>query len=331
MRGFLFRRVLSVVPTLLGITLVTFLLLEILPGKEMALARAGEGNLPSREMLDRLRETYHLDDPVTTRYFRWLIRLCRWDLGESLLDHRPVIATLRETAARTLALNLLALSLALSIAVPLGTRWAASAGSRRDRIGSVFMYLLYAFPTFAAALILQNLLAVRWRMLPLQGFQSLPASAPVLHRCLDLAAHLVMPVICLAYGSLAYLARFTRANVLEGLHSHYVEAARARGIGEGNLVWRHAFRNAFVPMITLLGALVPALLGGSILVETIFSWPGMGRLYFESLQNRDYPVVLALTVVSALLTLAGSLLADFLYCIADPRVRLEGDPHDRLS
>ena len=322
---------LSVVPTLLGITLVTFLLLEILPGREMALARAGEGNLPSREMLDRLRATYHLDDPVSTRYFHWLIRLCRWDLGESLLDQRPVNETLRVTAARTLALNLLALSLALAISVPLGTRWAASAGSRRDRLGSVLIYLLYAFPGFAAALILQNLFAVRWGMLPLQGVTSLPSSAPLLSRSLDLAAHLVLPVVCLAYGSLAYLARFTRANVLEGLHSHYVDAARARGVGERDLVWRHAFRNALVPMVTLLGALVPALLGGSILIETIFSWPGMGRLYFESLQNRDYPVVLALTVVSALLTLAGSLLADFFYCVADPRVEMEGGFHDRLS
>ncbi|MCI0658097.1 MAG: ABC transporter permease [Acidobacteria bacterium] len=331
MRGYLFRRILSVVPTLLGITLVTFLLLEILPGREMALSQASGANLPSRETLDRLRETYHLNEPIPTRYLHWLLRLCRWDLGESLLDHRPVSQTLRQTAGRTLALNLLALSLALAVSVPLGTRWAAVAGSLRERIGSLLLYLLYAFPGFAAALILQYLFAVRWGVLPLQGVRSLPDSAPLLPRSLDVAAHLLLPVLCLAYGSLAYLARFTRASVLEGLHSHYVDAARARGVDERALVWRHAFRNALVPMVTLLGALVPALLGGSVLVETIFSWPGIGRLYFESLQNRDYPVVLALTVVTALLTLAGSLLADVLYCVADPRVEPEQGFHGRLS
>ncbi|MCI0410942.1 MAG: ABC transporter permease [Acidobacteria bacterium] len=331
MRGYLFRRILSVVPTLLGITLVTFLLLEILPGREMALSQASGANLPSRETLDRLRQTYHLNEPIPIRYFQWLLRLCRWDLGESLLDHRPVSEALRQTTARTLALNLLALSLALAISVPLGTRWAAVAGSLRDRVGSLLLYLLYAFPGFAAALILQYLFAVRWGVLPLQGVRSLPATAPLLQRSLDLAAHLLLPVLCLAYGSLAYLARFTRASVLEGLRSHYVDAARARGVDERVIVWRHAFRNALVPMVTLLGALVPALLGGSILVETIFSWPGMGRLYFESLQNRDYPVVLALTVVTALLTLAGSLLADVLYCVADPRVEPEQGFHGRLS
>jgi peptide/nickel transport system permease protein len=331
MRGFLFRRILSVIPTLLGITLVTFLLLEILPGREMALSRAGEGNLPSRETLERLRQAYHLDEPIPSRYVQWLLRLCRWDLGESLLDRRPVSEVLRSAAVRTLALNLLAFSLALAISVPLGTLWAATAGSPSDRIGSVLLYLLYAFPGFAAALILQNLFAVRWGVLPLQGMASLPASAPALQRSLDLAAHLLLPVLCLSYGSLAYLARFTRAGVLEELRSHYVQAARARGVGERALVWRHAFRNTLVPMVTLLGALVPALLGGSVLVETVFSWPGMGRLYFESLQNRDYPVVLALTVVTALLTLAGSLLADLLYCVVDPRVEPEQGFHARLS
>ena len=331
MRGYLFRRILSVFPTLLGITLVTFLLLEILPGREMALSGAGESNLPSRETLVRLRQTYHLDEPILTRYGQWLLRLCRWDLGESLLDHRPVTSTLRRTAARTLSLNLLALSLALAISIPLGTRWAVTAGSMRDRVGTVFLYLLYAFPGFAAALILQYLFAVRWRLLPLQGVSSLPAAAPPLQKTWDLASHLVLPVVCLAYGSLAYLARFTRASVLEGLHSPYVDAARARGVDERVLIWKHAFRNAVVPLVTLLAALVPALLGGSVLVETIFSWPGMGRLYFESLLNRDYPVVLALTVVTALLTLAGSLLADILYCIADPRVEPEQGFHGRLS
>ena len=327
MSGYLVRRVIGAFPTLLGITLLTFLLLEILPGREMALAHAYPGRLPSVETLQRLRETYHLDEPPARRYVQWLLRLCRWDLGESLLDHRPVTESLSAAAWKTFVLNLASLTLALLIALPLGTHWAGKAGSPGEKAGSTLLYLLYAFPIFAAALLLQHLLAVRLGWLPLQGVGDLPASASGLGRCLDFAAHLVLPVLCMAYGSLAYLARFTRSSVLEGLRSGYVLAARARGVDERSLLWRHALRNALVPAATLLGALIPALLGGSVFVETIFSWPGMGRLYFESLQNRDYPVVLALTVVTALLTLAGSLLADLLTCFADPRIDLEARAH----
>lgn len=289
----------------------------------MVLARADSGNLPSQETLDRLRATYHLDEPVLWRYGHWLLRLCRWDLGESLLDHQPVGPLLRQTAMRTLALNLLALSLALLVSIPLGTWWASTPGSAGDRFGSMLLYLLYAFPAFAAALILQQWLAVELGVLPLQGVRSLPASAPFLDRALDRGAHALLPVLCLAYGSLAYLARFTRAGMIEALNSRHIAASRARGLSNRSIVWRHAFRNALLPMLTLLGTLFPALLGGSVLVETIFSWPGMGRLYFEALQNRDYPIVLALSVVASVLTAAGSLLADSLYCLADPRVEAE--------
>ena len=331
MSGYLIRRFLGAFPTLLGITLLTFLLLEILPGREMALARPDSGRLPTVETLQRLRETYHLDEPVARRYLQWVLRICRWDLGDSLLDHRPVSESLRAPALRTFVLNFASLAFALLISFPLGTYWAGKAGSTGERVGSVLLYLLYAFPVFAAALLLQHFLAVRLGWLPLQGVGDMSASSALLHRGLDFAAHLLLPMLCLAYGSLAYLARFTRSSVLEELHSGYVLAARARGVGERALLWRHALRNTLVPAATLLGALVPALLAGSVFVETIFSWPGMGRLYFESLQNRDYPVVLALTLVTALLTLAGSLLADLLYCLADPRIEMESPAHVQAS
>jgi peptide/nickel transport system permease protein len=185
------------------------------------------------------------------------------------------------------------------------------------------LLVLYAFPNFAAALLLQQLLSVRLGLFPLQGIRSLPPQAPLAARAGDLLAHLLLPAFCLGYGSLAYLARFTRANLLEAIGREYLLAARARGVGETVLAWKHAFRNAAIPLLTLVGLLVPALLGGSVLIETIFSWPGLGRLYFYSLSNRDYPVVLGLTTFTALLTLGGSFLADFLYVLADPRVGKE--------
>jgi len=330
MPGFLIRRILSAIPTLLGITLVTFLLLEILPGKEIALAGGDAGTISNQETLARLRQAYHLDEPLLRRYGAWMLRFCRWDLGESLLDGRSVGRILAETAPRTLALNCAALLLALLFSLPLGARWAARRGSTSERAGSILLYFLYAFPAFATAVLLQQWLAVRLRLFPLQGMSSLPPPSGHLARLLDLGLHSILPVACLAYGSLAYLTRFTRANVSEALQCQYVTAGRSRGLGERTLLWKHAFRNAAIPLLALLGTLVPALLGGSVLIETVFSWPGMGRLYFDALQNRDHPVVLGFTVVAAFLTLAGSLLSDFLYCAADPRVEAEKSPDETL-
>jgi len=320
MGGYLLRRLLSVLPTLLGITLVTFLLLEALPGREMALLGGEDRGLPSSGALEEIRRAYHLDEPIGRRYLGWAFRVARWDLGESVLDGRPVGPILFRAALPTLALNLAALLMAFAVSVPLGVSWARRRGTRGERTGSTALLLLYAFPNFAAALLLQQVFAVRLGLLPLQGTGGLLPGAPPLARAGDFLLHLLLPALCLGYGSLAYLTRFTRANLLEAIGREYLLAARARGVGEAVLAWKHAFRNAAIPLLTLVGLLVPALLGGSVLIETIFSWPGLGRLYFYSLSNRDYPVVLGLTTLTALLTLGGSLLADFLYALADPRV-----------
>jgi len=317
--GYAARRLIAAVPTLIGITLITFLLLEILPGREAALAGPEGGSFLTGEAVARVRATYHLDEPAWRRYLEWLLRLCRWDLGDSILDGRPVSQVIQGAAVPTLVLNVVALAMAFSVSVPVGVGWARRRRAGRGGAGSLVSYLLYAFPNFAAALLLQQFFSVGLGLLPLQGTNDLPPGSPFWATARDLAAHLILPAVCLSYGSLAYLARFTRTNLLEVLTREHLLAARGRGIGETVLAWRHALRNALIPLITLLGLLVPALLGGSVLIETVFSWPGLGRLYFYSLQNRDFPVVLGLTTLTAILTLAGALLADLLCAIADPR------------
>jgi peptide/nickel transport system permease protein len=322
MIGYLLRRAASTLPTILGITLVTFFLVELLPGREFALSGAGpEARAMSPAALAQLRARYHLEDPLPLRYGGWLVDFLRWDFGTSLLDGRPVGQVVAAAAWRTGLLNLLALSLALAISVPLGMRWARVGGAGEERAGSLVLYLLYAFPTFAAAVILQHLFAVRLGILPLQGLTSLPESEPLARRALDLGRHLLLPVICLSYGSLAYLTRFTRWNLAEAMTGPALAAARARGVREETLSRRHALRLALPPLLALIGALIPALLAGSVLVETIFSVPGIGRLYFHALANRDYPVVLGLAALASLITLFGSLAAELLCLFADPRLR----------
>ncbi len=322
MTGYLIRRVASTLPTIIGISLVTFLLMELLPGREYALAGATpEGSTISPLALAQLRQRYHLDEPLPARYLAWLLGFFRWDFGTSLLDGRPVREIVAAAAWRTGLLNGLALLFALAVSLPLGLRWARAGGAGEERLGSMALYLLYAFPTFAAAVLLQHLFAVGLEILPLQGLTSLPDSAPLALRALDLGRHLLLPVVCLSYGTLAYLTRFTRWNLAEAMAGPFVAAARARGLSERTLSRRHALRIALPPLLALLGALVPALLAGSVLVETVFSIPGIGRIYFGALANRDYPVVLGLAALASLLTLFGSLAAEILCLFVDPRLR----------
>ena len=189
-----------------------------------------------------------------------------------------------------------------------------------DRASGAAVFALYSLPTFWAALLLQTLLAVRLRWLPLYGVAS-DSAPPGFPGLVDRLAHLALPVTCLTYGTLAFVTRLVRSGVVEARASDYVLAARARGASPRQALWRHAFRNALVPLITLFGLLLPALLSGSVIVERIFAWPGLGRLYFDSILSRDYPVILGLSLLSAVVTLLATLASDIATAALDPRVR----------
>ena len=228
----------------------------------------------------------------------------------------------------SLALNGIALLLTLAIAIPLGVAAGGRPEGLFDRASGSVLFALYSLPAFWAALLLQTLFAVKLRWLPLYGVASdaAPTGFPGL---LDRLAHMALPVVCLTYGSLAFFARIVRAGVAEARNADYVLAARARGMSRRGALWRHALRNALLPLITLLALVLPALLSGSVIIERIFAWPGLGRLYFDSILSRDYPVVLALSLIGALATLAATLAADIAYAAADPaRARRNGAMSD---
>ena len=313
------RRLLLAVPTFFGIAVLVFALLHLAPGSP------GSGGVDamrrvSGKAAEEMRRLYGLDRPLPEQFARWMGRVVRLDLGESFVDHRPVSERIREALPRTLELNGLALVLAVALAIPLGV----AAGSRPegpfDRTSAAVLFALYSLPTFWAALLLQSLFAVRLRWLPLFGTSS-DAAPPGLAGAPDRLAHLVLPVACLTYGTLAFVARLVRSGIVESRSSDFVLAARARGASRARAVWRHALPNALLPVITLSGLLVPAMLSGSVIVEKIFAWPGLGRLYFDSILARDYPVILALSLLSAGATLAATLVADLALAAADPRVR----------
>jgi peptide/nickel transport system permease protein len=261
---------------------------------------------------------YGLDRPLAAQFGSWLKRAATLDFGTSFQDHRPVAVRIGEALPYTLALNSLAFLLTLAISVPLGVAQARRPGSPFDRIWGGALFALYAMPSFWVAMLLITLFSVRLGWLPLFGVSS-GAHASFL----DFTRHLVLPVVCLTYAAVAFFSRMVRSSVLEAAGKGFVLAARARGATAARALWQHAFRNALLPLITLAGILLPALLSGSVIIERIFAWPGLGRLYFDAILARDYPVVLGLTFVTAVATLAASLLADILYAAADPRIRYE--------
>lgn len=325
MFSFVARRLLYGVLTFFGITIVVFVVLHSVPGDPIAfyIGAHGASNL-SQASLEAIRHKHHLDESLPKQYLWWLRGVLTLDFGESTVEHRPVMARIGEKLPNTLELNLIAFLLSAAIGVPIGLWSAARAGRPVERASAVLFFLLYSLPSFWVALLLMQFFSVRLGVLPLFGMTSehyLELSTT--EKILDHLRHLVLPVITLSYAQLAIFARFSKSALTEVIRQDYITTARAKGVAPQVVLWRHAFRNALIPLITLLGLTTPFLLSGSVIVEQIFQWDGIGRLYFTSILSRDYPTVLGLTVISAVATLIASLVADLLYAFADPRIRLE--------
>jgi peptide/nickel transport system permease protein len=326
MATYLLRRLLLGLLTLVAITFIVYGLARNMPGTPLTV-QLGESD-PSRKLnpedQERMKRIYGLDRPWHEGYLRWLGNVARGDLGRSFSRKQPVTSLIGERIGPTFLLSGTALVLTWLLGVPLGLYASARSGMADERATSLLLYILYSFPTFVAALFLQIVFAVWLRgtawELPLFGMSDLPADAGFAARAIDIARHAILPVTCQTYVSLAYDSRFIKANMEEVLRQDYIRTARAKGAGPGRVLFRHAFRNTLIPLVTLLGLSLPSLIGGSIIIEQIFTWPGMGRLFFESIRERDYPTIMGLTLMFSVLALLGQLLADLLYGLVDPRV-----------
>ena len=325
MLAYVARRLFYAAITFFGISIATFVLIHSVPGDPITFFAGASGERVSPEVLENIRRHHGLDRPLPEQYLRWLKGILRFDFGRSINDRRPVIDKISEKLPNSALLSFLALVIAAAIGIPIGLWSGARAGHLGDRASAIFFFLLYSMPAFWVALLLMDWFSVRLGVLPLFGMKSdgyaeMSAGA----RLADRTRHLVLPVITLTYAQFAIFARFSRTALAEVIRQDFITAARAKGVGSAAVVWRHGVRNALLPLITLLGLTVPYLVSGSVIVEEIFRWDGIGLLYFDSIRTRDYPTVMGLTVVSAVLTLLASLVADVLYAVADPRVRLEG-------
>jgi len=322
MKQYLFKRLLGMLPLLLGITIISFGIMHVAPG-EPAITGQEFNPKVSAQDIERLRSYYGLDKPLYEQYWRWLKRLAALDFGKSFsADHRPVLDKVAERLPITIWINVLAMAVILLVAIPIGIFSAVFRNSGLDRSLTVFVFIGFAIPSFWLGLLLMYGFGVQLSWLPISGIHDYDWQQMGFWEAqLDLAEHLILPVFVSAIGGLAGMSRFMRSGMLEVIRSDYITTARAMGISENKIRYRYALKNAMLPIITLLGLSVPGLIGGSVIVEQLFSIPGMGLLFYEAVLSRDYPLVMAITVIGAVLTLLGNLLADLSYAWADPRIR----------
>jgi peptide/nickel transport system permease protein len=311
MLNYLARRFLMMIPLLIGITLISFVVIHLAPGEPTDMQTQLNPEV-STELRNRLRDQYGLDKPLVIQYGEWLGRFVRLDFGNSFSqDRRPVFDKIVERLPITISINLLSILAILATAIPIGIYSATHRGSLFDRITTILVFIGFAAPSFWLALLLMDFFGVRLGLLPIAGLKSLDYdSLNFFGKVLDLGRHLLLPVFISTFGGLAGFSRYMRSNMLEVIRQDYILTARAKGLSEQSVIFRHALRNALLPVITILGLSVPGLIGGSVIFETIFAIPGMGKLFYDGVMMRDYPLIMGILVMGAILTLVGNLLAD---------------------
>jgi peptide/nickel transport system permease protein len=322
MLNYLSKRLLMMIPLLIGITLISFVVIHLAPGEPTDL-QTDLNPQATAEMQERLRAQYGLDQPLYVQYGEWIGRLARLDFGESFaLDHRPVLDKVTERLPITILINVLSIVLILAVAIPIGVLSATQRNSLFDKGTTVFVFIGFAMPSFWLALLLMDYFGVRLGLVPIAGIRSLGYEyLGFFGRIWDIAQHLILPIFVSAFGGLAGFSRYMRSNMLEVVRQDYILTARAKGLSEHAVIYQHALRNALLPVITILGLSVPGLIGGSVIFETIFAIPGMGKLFYDGVMMRDYPLIMGVLVIGAVLTLVGNLIADVSYALADPRIR----------
>jgi peptide/nickel transport system permease protein len=340
MASYLLKRLLLMIPTFIGITLIGFLIMRLAPGDPAELRAAGGlagassagVSLLKRGVLDEAlaqwRRQYGLDQPLHVQYAIWLKNFFTLNLGESFKDSQPVWNKIIERVPVTVKLELLAVFLVYSIAIPMGIYSATHPNSKGDHVTTLAAFVLFAVPLVWAATMAIVFLCGGdfFYLFPPAGLESIDYSSSwsLWRKFKDQAWHIFLPVVLLSYDGFAGLSRYMRASMLEVLNQDFVQVARAKGLTERMVIFKHVLRNSLIPQVTILASLLPGLIGGSVIIETVFSIPGLGQLGYESVLARDYPTVMALFTISAVLTLIGILISDLLLSVVDPRIAFGG-------
>jgi peptide/nickel transport system permease protein len=334
MLSYLIKRVLWMIPLLIGISLISFFIMHLAPG-DITSNEAAFNPKTSEESRQKLRELYNLDKPVIVQYGFWMKRMVTLDFGNSFASHqKPVFwqttdkdgnvtkGMIQEALPITLMINVLGLIITLALAIPLGIIAARKYSQWQDKSITLFNFIGFSIPGFWLSLLLMYWLGVVNNWLPISGLHNLNyESLDTCGKLKDSLSHLFMPVIIPSVTGLAGITLFVKNGMLDVFHQDYITTARAKGLSEHKVVYTHALRNALLPLITIVGLSIPGLIGGSVIAETIFAIPGMGKLFYDAVMMRDFPVIMGILTIGSALTLIGNLIADIAYAWADPRVR----------
>ncbi len=323
---YILRRLILMVPTLLGITIIVFAISRAAPGGPVESSIGPDGQMNAVGVRQARLELYGLDEPIPVQYGKWLWRVVRLDFGDSIRHHRPVIELIKERLPITLTLNLIAFFIIYAVSLPLGVLTAVKHRRFVDRASSVVLFMLWSLPSMWVGQMLIGYFCgptfKNW--FPPAGLSSNYAEQLSFFPWLaDRMWHLALPVFCLTYSGFAYLTKQVRAGMLDSLGANYVRTARAKGLSRSAVIFKHAFGNSVIGVITITAGLLPVLLGGSVVIEKIFSIPGMGLLAFEAITTRDYNVVMAVATIAGVVNLVGLLLGDIAYAAVDPRISFE--------
>jgi len=322
MSRYVIRRLIQAVPLLIAISVIVFAIIEVAPGDPAQMYIDPEkGADPA--YIEAVRHSLGLDQPVYVRYISWLVKTLQGDFGFSFRTRRPVALEIGDRLPNTLLLGGVALLISMVIAVPIGIISALKRYTLIDYILSTLALVGISVPVFWVALVLLQIFAIQLNWLPGVGMRSVRVEYEGFAAILDVIRHMILPAIVLSLAQTASWSRYQRSALLEVLGQDYIRTARAKGVRERRVIGVHALRNALIPMVTLIGLSVPSIVTGAFITETIFGWPGMGRLGVESINGRDYPIIMAVTMLSALLIVFGNLLADIAYAWVDPRIRYD--------
>lgn len=319
MTSFLLRRILQMFITLIGISIISWLIITTAPGGPISLTMDPK---ISPKIIEQMMKNYDLDKPVYQQYFLWIKKLFTGRLY-SFKDGRPVLEKIWERIGNTLLLNLVAMIIIFSLAIPLGVFSARKQYSMMDRLTTFGVFLGLSIPGFwlAYLIILGTVELFGYPVLGMRSFVTEGFGKGEI--VLDRIWHLLLPAMIMAIHGLAGLSRYTRSSMLEVIRQDYIRTAKAKGVPEETVYYKHGLRNALLPIVTLFGFLIPGLIGGSIIMESVFAWPGIGRLAYQAVLARDYPVVMTINTITAVLVLLGNFIADLLYGVADPRIRYQ--------
>ncbi|WP_291560571.1 MULTISPECIES: ABC transporter permease [unclassified Clostridium] len=322
MKKYFLKRIITMVPVFIGLSIIIFVLINTAPGDPYMNIVEGQISISASDKETALNAIGYYD-PVHLKYIKWMGKILKGDMGTSIRYNEPVVDIIKRRISNTFLLSIVTLILTTLIALPLGIASAIKPYSFKDKVLTILALIGISIPGFFIALLIIKIFAINLGWFPISGLSTVGEKLTGFNKFIDVVRHMILPVISMTVLEVASLMRYTRSSMLDVFNQNYIRTARAKGLNEKIIIYKHAFRNALIPIVTLLSMSLGYIVAGTILIETIFVWPGMGTLFYQAIANRDYPLVMGCAMILSSCILLANLISDIVYCIVDPRIRFK--------